>query len=395
MFARISCPACSHKFSVPEAAMGKRQSCPNCQSYFVAGKSNIEPAEPVPMSAAGAPAPAGGFNKTMMADTSPAIRFNCPRCKKPIEVAASEAGTKMACPGCSQRLQVPAAPAPAPTPAAAPTPAINKTMLVDSGPPIRYNCPACKKPLEAGSSEALTKKPCPSCGQRHQVPAPAAASKPNINKTMLATESGSAGFPSSDAGTYTQTPAAQGRVPETSNRNLMYVIGGFVALLVLVMVVPAVLKGGSRVDEEKVAENMRLFEKLKADQSAREAQFAEIKKSQEETQRKLESLDNKYRQLQNDTEKTITNLIRSATDEKQRRILQDELDDAKRKLAEERRLAELEQKRLLLENETKLNESKKALEDARNAAQKQQTIIQQPPPVIYYPPYHPRYYYWW
>ena len=39
MFTNISCPACKHKFSVPEGAMGKRQNCPNCQSYFVAGKS--------------------------------------------------------------------------------------------------------------------------------------------------------------------------------------------------------------------------------------------------------------------------------------------------------------------------------------------------------------------
>src|ERR1022692_3161640 len=120
MFAVITCPACQHKFTVPEAAMGKRQTCPNCHSPFLAGKSVAEGEVPMKLQAA-AVAP---INKTMLGETEPPIRYNCPRCKKPLESPAIEAGTKKPCPACGGRLQVPAA-----TPAAPPQPANNKTIL--------------------------------------------------------------------------------------------------------------------------------------------------------------------------------------------------------------------------------------------------------------------------
>jgi DNA-directed RNA polymerase subunit RPC12/RpoP len=129
-----------------------------------------------------------GANKTMLGETAPPILYNCPKCKKALEAPAIEAGTKKPCPACGQRLQVPAASAAAA--AAAPTPAINKTMLGETEPPIRYNCPTCKKPLESPAIEAGTKKPCPACGQRLQVPlsSPGAVPRPNLNKTILATD---------------------------------------------------------------------------------------------------------------------------------------------------------------------------------------------------------------
>jgi serine/threonine protein kinase len=66
----------------------------------------------------------------------------------------------------------------------------SKTLLGDSAPPIKYNCPRCRTPLEASASEAGTKKNCPNCSQRLQVPAPTklepVAPPANLNKTMLA-----------------------------------------------------------------------------------------------------------------------------------------------------------------------------------------------------------------
>src|SRR5262245_33529709 len=111
MLARVSCPVCHHKFSIPEGAMGTRQVCSNCQSPFIAGTGVSESV------AAGNP-PLGsslgyhGTHNTMLGSTAPAIKYNCPRCQAPLEAPASEAGTRSPCPACGQRLQVPAAPPP-------------------------------------------------------------------------------------------------------------------------------------------------------------------------------------------------------------------------------------------------------------------------------------------
>ncbi len=120
MFAKIACPTCKHKFTIPEGAMGSRQTCPNCQSLFLAGKSVGE--ADVPMKSE--PAAAVPINKTMLGETAPPIPYNCPRCKEPLQSPAIEAGTKKPCPKCGGRLQVPAAPPPT-----AAQPHLNKTLL--------------------------------------------------------------------------------------------------------------------------------------------------------------------------------------------------------------------------------------------------------------------------
>ncbi|MBX9681853.1 MAG: hypothetical protein K2X38_24095 [Gemmataceae bacterium] len=125
MFTKVACPTCGHVFSVPEGQMGRRLSCPNCQCLFVAGKTAADDSPaPTPVAAVRAtPAPAS-VNKTVLGDIEPPVRYSCPRCKTSLESPASESGTKKPCPSCGQRLQVPA-----PPPAHAPTPAVNKTVL--------------------------------------------------------------------------------------------------------------------------------------------------------------------------------------------------------------------------------------------------------------------------
>ncbi len=109
MFARVTCPACQYKLTIPEGDMTKRQVCPNCKSPFLAGKSELEPELEMKRQTA----PESAYNKTMLGEMQPPIKYNCPRCNKPLESPASEAGTKKPCPACGQRLQVPAAPPPA------------------------------------------------------------------------------------------------------------------------------------------------------------------------------------------------------------------------------------------------------------------------------------------
>ena len=103
MFATISCPACAHKFSIPEGAMDKRQTCPSCHSLCLAGESVAAAEAPLK------PAAAAPVNKTMLGEIEPPIKYNCPRCKKRLEAPAIEVGAKKPCPACGQRVQVPGA----------------------------------------------------------------------------------------------------------------------------------------------------------------------------------------------------------------------------------------------------------------------------------------------
>ncbi len=148
MWTSTTCPICGQSVRVPEGAMGKRCACPNCQSPFIAGKSQPLTEPPLqPQPAVPAPEP--------------------PRTAERAPAAAS---------------------CPVPQLVSPPVPPSNKTVLGELEPPIHYTCPRCKAALESLASEAGTKKPCPACGQRLQVPTPRAAPPPIPQKTMLAVE---------------------------------------------------------------------------------------------------------------------------------------------------------------------------------------------------------------
>jgi DNA-directed RNA polymerase subunit RPC12/RpoP len=380
MFAVVTCPACQYKFSIPEGDMGKRHVCPNCRSPFIAGKST---AEAVATTAAAPPSTAAGpsYAKTMLGETAPPIKYNCPRCKAPLEAPASEGGTKKPCPACGQRLQVPAAPAPA-----AAQPNLSKTMLASdeskAAPPIKYNCPNCKKPFESPANEAGTKKNCHACGQRFQIPAASPAA--NLNKTILASDESKgsptgvqAGYPPVSAGGAPGTVPA-GPTPASSHftpRNLAIAAG---ALLLLLIAVPAFIRGGKvdNSDALKKAEEDRLkaqaeLEKLKLDIEQRKLDLERQKIADKETRRQLDDLLAQIR----------------AQDAKSR-------DEAAQRKWDQQKL---EYQKLLDDQKARAEKTERDLEDLRKKQQTQQTIIQQPapPPVIYYPPYHPRYYWPW
>ena len=403
MFARIMCPACQHKMTIPEGDMGKRQVCPNCQSPFLAGKSVAEDEPDVPMRYQ--PAADPSFNKTMLGEDAPPIKYACPRCKAPLEAPVSEAGVKKPCPKCGQRLQVPAAPPPP-----APAPQLQKTMLAETQPPIKYNCPNCKKPLESPASEAGTKKPCPHCSQRLQVPAagPAGPPQPNLNKTLLATDE-SRGAPAaamSPAG----LPAAPGAAPPggspprpplpVSPRTLAIggiAIGGLILLLLLACVIPAVIRGGSAPDTDALAKMKAELEKLQAqiktDTEARD------KQKQVEADNKAK-WDNLIKQQQDQQDKA--NQQWALAQQNQAFLANKELmakakaeyDEKQRELNEQAKQLELKRQQDDANTKAKLDELTRKLADA----QKSTTVIQQaPPPVVYYPPYSPYYYrpWWW
>jgi DNA-directed RNA polymerase subunit RPC12/RpoP len=419
MMARITCPACQSQFSIPEGDMGKRQVCRNCHCPFYAGTSVTEPqaqgaAGGSALASAGSPpvAPAGAYNRTMLAGQSGAIKYNCPRCQAPLESPASEAGIKKPCPSCGQRLQVPAAPPPPPPTAAAPPPGLNKTMLAGDGsapaaPPIKYNCPRCKKPLEAPASEANTKKPCPSCGQRHQVPAaPPAAAGPNPNKTMLVTDTpgaqpyggqpGYAAAPGQGVPTAPLAPAPAGI--NIGGQTVSPVTLGLVAVAALfllcsgVIVVPALIHGGKTEDAAAAAALKEKLERANTDVESKRDALEKATKFEADIRERINALVAKQATDEQRMHDDLRDALRRISDEKQRRDLEDQFQDKQRRAEEERRKSEEEQKQLLAKAKAEAEAKAKELDQAKQA---QQTIIQTPPPVYYYPPYHPRYYSWW
>lgn len=410
MFHLTTCPTCKTKFTLPEAAMGKRQVCPHCQSPFMAGKSEPEPA-PVEMKAAVASTP---LAKTMLGETEPTIKYNCPRCKKALEASVSEAGTKKPCPDCGQRLQVPAAP-----PGAAPAPGLQKTMLAESqaAPPIKYNCPNCKKPLESPASEAGLKKPCPACGQRLQIPMAQVLDdkKPNLNKTMLASEDGktspvAAGTPSPSAAQTTPSSASSA-APPTKSKNPFIIagaaVGGVLFLGVFACLIVMLFTGPSKADLEKAKEyeaakkeleEFKNKQALLAEKQKSEAELnkkwddfmREMKREKEAHNRKLEDIENK-RQLYQE---------RYANDQRKKAEAELELNDLKRKLDQEKAANEARvqqaadsQRQTEMHLKAALDGLRAEISSAKANADRAERIIVTPPPPVYYPRFHPFHYF--
>src|SRR4051794_627256 len=106
------------------------------------------------------------------------ISFHCPRCKYHVIRPITDAGQKIACPGCTQRLLIPQ-PKNQPLPADAPTMMGELTLpkqalvpsppsppiqpIVLSGPPLRCSCPHCQATFNVDPQHAGTRHPCPVC----------------------------------------------------------------------------------------------------------------------------------------------------------------------------------------------------------------------------------------
>jgi DNA-directed RNA polymerase subunit RPC12/RpoP len=342
----------------------------------------------------------------MIGDVAPPIKYNCPRCKGPLEAAASEAGTKKNCPNCTQRHQVPVAPKPEPASAA---PNLNKTMLagdesaVPPRPPIKYNCPSCKKPLEAPAEQGGTKTNCPSCQQRLQIPA-APPLAPNRNKTMLASDGSTAAANAALQGAYSaegvrgaSSAAAGPGTPPSPWAALLTprnVIIGIVVLLLLVYVVPAFVRGGKDVDKEGLAQRQLELEKLKMELEAKKAEMDRQEKAAVETRRQIDEMMTKRRADDDRRREEDRRKLLQEQDEDRRAALKRQQDQDQKQREQERQEMERKSKQMLEDAQRKLDETKRALETSQK---KETTIIQQPAPVIHYPPYSPYYYrpWWW
>jgi DNA-directed RNA polymerase subunit RPC12/RpoP len=346
---------------------------------------------------AGAPAPGAapaGYAKTMMVgDSVSPITYKCPRCQAPLEAAQTEAGTKKNCPNCQQRHQVPGRAAPA-----AP-PALNKTMLAgDEGapaqPPIKYNCPKCHKALEAPAEQAGTKRNCPDCGQRLQIPA-----APR-NKTMLASDESAAPAGAAQAayagGARASAPAAAGTAPAPGGGWPAQVTPRNIALavgaLLLLWLVASWIKGPPQIHDANA-----------------EAQLQkELEKIRGEIELKKLEMSQQFK-AQQDAERRHEERMAEAEQAKRdadrdyRARLQGIADDKVKAEMESQRRKELqrqqeEMEKLARKHQDDMDEAKRKLEASQRAleaAQQKQTVIQTQPTYYAPPVWSPRYYWWW
>jgi len=353
MFHRVTCPSCQHKFTIPEGDVGKLANCPNCQSPFRAGKSVAEP--DVPMKLQTSPA-AAGINKTMLGEVEPPIKYNCPRCKKPLESPAIEAGTKKPCPACGQRLQVPAAP----KPPAPPIPAINKTMLAmdESIQPVQ------QAPLPAAAPP----------------PIPAAPTKKKAEPSERPQPTGAGRF-------YT----------------MVTVLGGGVFLLSILACVGVMMVSGGESPEMKQMRQdyqkaMQVVEDMKRESKEKELLLAAKREYEQkeklmwdkfaEEQRIQQAKWDYQREIDLKNAIAANDKIAAAKLEDERRRKQEDAD----RLAREK-LLEKERNDQAVKNE--IAALKAQVDAANQKAQQAQIIVTQPPPPAYYPPWHYRNYWGW
>jgi DNA-directed RNA polymerase subunit RPC12/RpoP len=349
MLTLITCPTCHHKFSIPEGAMGERQTCPNCQSIFRAGKSVSE--------TDGRSRPAilrASIDKTMLGEMDPPIRYNCPRCKKQLESPASEAGAKKPCPSCGGRLQVPAAP-----PAAAAQNGLNKTLLASD---------------ESNGA--------------HIAPQPVASAPAPLPQAPSVTVSPAAAAP--------QPAGNQGLWPLSPTART-YAIRGLVAAGVLLVVLFFLGRNAAQAENEKFLANQKQeLDKARADIEQKLAMMNEQRRLEKEERSKWEAMVAKHevdqRRLEDQRELDRRNLA-YINDQKLAAEAKDKLDREQRRLEDERRTAKAERDKADLEMRLKMEALQKQLESAKT---KETTIITQPAPPAYILPWHGRYYHpWW
>ncbi|MBY0522943.1 MAG: hypothetical protein K2R98_06075 [Gemmataceae bacterium] len=347
MLTLVTCPTCHHKFTIPEDAMGHRRTCPNCQSIFVAGKSVAE------------------TNGRINGASRPGL----------LERAAGEDRASK--------------------------PPIDQTMLGEVAAPIRYNCPRCKKPLESPAGEAGTKKPCPSCGGRLQVPAapPPPAPDPGLNKTLLASAEGGPAQPIASPASVpipALQPAAVATVPAAlaptgksgteilPSRAARYAIGALAAACVAFAVLYFNGKHNAAMEYDKLLQAQKQeLDKLKADIDQKTTALAQQQQLEAQQRRLWEEQKAKQDARQNELEKERAFELQKLAllnDQKQAAEAKARFDERQKELEAERKAAAEKREQSEREMRAQMDALKRQLDNANN---KTTTIITQPPPPAY------------
>lgn len=186
MLMTVTCPCCGQKCRVPESALGQAVQCPVCANCFQCGSLSPRSLTTKPILPLASPRAVDTVPQAR--DAQPQlgerIHYRCARCGMSLESAAEMAGQKLNCPNCTQRLQIPSVPPPAPVHALPISPApglpaapvtstsmpakptkrklVRKAKAVAAPPPVerRENCLECGLDV----TERKRAQECPDCG---------------------------------------------------------------------------------------------------------------------------------------------------------------------------------------------------------------------------------------
>jgi hypothetical protein len=241
---------------------------------------------------------------------------------------------------------------------------MNKTLLGETdAPPIKFNCPRCRKALQVAAIDAGTKKPCPACGQRLQVPAaPSAPTQVGLNKTLLASDETKAqptGIqPGQPAVATRPVPARATASKSPASHSSALLIGGGVAavglvLLLLIGCVVSIFLINNSSSKRKAADLLALEAEMKAlkEKEAEQSRAASKLREQEIAEaREREEQDAKARKERDDREEADRRLR-----EEEQRLAKLKADAA---AEEDRRRDQAERERRALEQEARDKELK-------------------------------------
>jgi predicted Zn finger-like uncharacterized protein len=181
----LSCPSCNARFAVPLSMVGQRAKCGACGTIF---KVETQPV--------GESSSASASAAASVADDGPEyIGFECRLCGTRMYARPKDVGTKVKCPDCHARTEVPPPPAPKKKniPAAmegeqyelwgADEHALAKEIVARQPKFIAVTCRRCGTmmyPTEKQAGETIS---CPDCDTNHVVPPPP---QPKAKRSVLA-----------------------------------------------------------------------------------------------------------------------------------------------------------------------------------------------------------------
>lgn len=322
-------------------------------------------------------------------------KVTCPTCKHRYEIPEEQMGGRQVCPGCQSPFFAagPIAGARTSLPPPMPPAGFAQTMIGEAVATIKYTCPRCKAPLEAAATEAGTKKNCPHCSQRLQVP-PLPGTQPavpSLNKTMLTPEESVVaarprqGAPVAD-GMRGPVPLATGSLRAGPWEKVLHspkVLAGIIGalLLVLLLVVVLLLRGGKSADTDAQAKAQieKELEKLKNEIEQKKTEMEERAKAQDSARQQIEETRAKNKAEDDRRREEEQRRLRDIDDEARRAALKKQLQQEQEQRDKERQAREKELQQ-------KLEEAKKSLEDTRRelekSLQKEKEVAVQAPAAV-------------
>jgi hypothetical protein len=177
------------------------------------------------------------------------ITFACPKCRESVTRSDSDAGSKIVCPVCNQKLRVPVPPTQADkTVLGELRPQDNQTIVgemspapapIASGSPIRCVCPQCRSIIKADPRRGGTRASCPGCGCPVEIPLPKAVLVEEVQVTpTVVSASVDSPAPATDPFSFAERETSDGRATGSrrsrSGPSRALVVAGIAGSIILI-----------------------------------------------------------------------------------------------------------------------------------------------------------------